>query len=118
MAASDAHGAPHSTQGAGTSKRATANQAAEVLYTTVGAGLLGVQRLMVARHDARRQAATVLGEMCRTLDGAFETVEGLLPEPAGAAMRQSRRSARDLGRFVSVVLGVSIATDRPGPSEP
>jgi hypothetical protein len=101
-----------------TSPSDPAHQAREILYTVVGAGLLGFQRLMVVRQDARRQAEAVLGDVCRSVDGTLDSVEELLPEMAGDAIRQSRQSARDVARFVSVILGLDIATDRPGPTEP
>ena len=104
--------------GATPRSRTTAEQATEVLYTAVGAGLLGAQRLMVARQDLRRRAQAGLDDLCRIVDGSLEAVEQMLPEPAGTAVRQSRRTARDVTRFVSVVLGLDIATDRPGPTEP
>lgn len=92
--------------------------ATEVLYTAVGAGLLGAQRLMVARHDARRNTEALMSEVCRTVDGALDAVEALAPGAAGSVIGHTRRSARDVGRFVSVILGLDITTDRPGPTEP
>lgn len=100
------------------SSPSVADQATEVLYTLVGAGVVGAQRLMVARRDLDldRRARDGLNQLCRAVDEGIDTVERTLPEPAGTAMRRSRDTVRDVGRFLWVASGLAIATDRPEPT--
>ena len=91
----------------------------DVLYATVGAGLMAFQRIQFTRRELERTLAG--DDPCQSLRGRvdelLDSVESTLPEPAGELLNRSRATAETLTRTMALALGLTLPRDHPGPSE-
>ena len=67
-----------------------AQLAKDVVYVALGAGVMGIQRIAVARREMQEATSAIVDEAQKATTAALDLTERLLPGPAATQLARSR----------------------------